>query len=84
MMMTPIGLAPPLLGERLSLVGETTRPALVDRPSTVELVMPGAARRQGERLQTPADAGWVDAFTLSKQVLQYTGRSLRGANGTTA
>jgi hypothetical protein len=27
---------------------------------------------------------WVSARTLSKHELQYTGRSARGANGTTA
>lgn len=34
--------------------------------------------------QAPADASIVPARTLSKQVLQYTGRSFRGANGTIA
>jgi hypothetical protein len=34
--------------------------------------------------QAPADASIVPARTLSKQVLQYTGRSFRGANGTMA
>ena len=50
---------------------------------------PGGADRDADRPDAQVQAvtevsAIVPARTLSKQVLQYTGRSLRGAKGTTA
>ena len=80
--MTP-AIPPRATSRRISPAGETA-----GRVSTVVVGAPvvtsGSAMARSDVSQTRAGVSNVPARTLSKHELQYTGRSFRGANGTTA